>query len=173
MDDTCRGCLDVSGPVLRSLWPRRRLIRGDGEKGVVGRRAAFLGEPSRSPKLGLRLELCLRLRLGQGLRLQRRLQRIRRLLLGFWGDVLDDRFLDLRGSWSRGLLGVYDDRLWMWVCILRTGVIVKHMGVLLLQLLMLHLLLNLELLLLLLLLLLYLLLLLLMLYLLLLLLLLL
>lgn len=43
---------------------------------------------------------------------------------------------------------MYHHRLWMRVrvCILCTGVIVKHMRVLLLQLLMLHLLLNLELL---------------------------
>lgn len=85
------------------------------------------------------------MRLGQGFRLQGWVKWIRRLL-GFWGDILDDRFLDLWGSRNRGLLGVHHNRLRVRMCILCTRVIVKHMRVLLLQLLMLHLLLNLELL---------------------------
>lgn len=76
LDDTCRGCLDVAGSVFRSLRPGCRLIRSYSEKRVVGWRTTFLREPSRSAKLGLGLKLCLRLGLGQGIRLQGGLQRI-------------------------------------------------------------------------------------------------
>ncbi|KAF3845183.1 hypothetical protein F7725_008346, partial [Dissostichus mawsoni] len=80
LDDARRGCLDVTGPVLGALRPSRNSrIRRNGEKRVVGRRPAFLGEPSRSTKLRLGLVLGFR----WGFRVKNGRQQIRRLQ-GFW-----------------------------------------------------------------------------------------
>lgn len=94
LDDGRRRGLSVPGPVLGALSRRRgTLLRGDGEERVVRRRAAFPREPARPATLRLGLGSGV----GRDLGLEDGRRQVRRLP-GIRGDVLGDRFLEVRGS---------------------------------------------------------------------------